>query len=39
MALGRPLTERLLAVRNRGIAGVAAVPPVNSLIARRFTMH
>ena len=39
MALGRPLTDRLLALRNRGIAGVAAVPPVNSLIARRFTMH
>ena len=39
MALGRPLTDRLLALRNCGIAGVAAVPPVNSLIARRFTMH
>ena len=39
MALGRPLTDRLLALRNRGIAGVAAVPPVSSLIARRFTMH
>lgn len=39
MALGRPLTDRLLALRNRGISGVAAVPPVNSLIARRFTMH
>jgi 2-polyprenyl-6-methoxyphenol hydroxylase-like FAD-dependent oxidoreductase len=39
MALGRPLTDRLLALRNRAIAGVAAVPPVNSLIARRFTMQ
>lgn len=39
MALGRPLTDRLLALRNRGIAGVAAVPAVNSLIARRFTMQ
>lgn len=39
MALGRPLADRRLALRNRGIAGVAAVPFVNSLIARRFTMH
>ncbi|SDK90918.1 NAD(P)/FAD-dependent oxidoreductase [Arthrobacter sp. ok362] len=39
MALGRPLTDGLLAVRNRAIGGVAAVPAVNSLIARRFTMH
>lgn len=39
MALGRPLADGLLAVRNRVIGGVAAVPAVNSLIARRFTMH
>ena len=39
MALGRPLTDGLLAVRNRAIGGVAAVPAVNSLIARRFTMQ
>ncbi len=39
MALGRPLPDRLLAARNRAIGGVAAVPPVNALIARRFTMH
>ena len=39
MALGRPLADRRLALRNRGIAGVAAVPFVNSMIARRFTMH
>ncbi|MFF2243726.1 FAD-dependent oxidoreductase [Arthrobacter sp. NPDC058130] len=39
MALGRPLTDSLLAVRNRVIGGIAAVPAVNSVIARRFTMH
>ncbi len=39
MALGRPLPDRLLAVRNRAIGGVAAVPALNALIARRFTMH
>ena len=39
MVLGRPLADALLAVRNRAIGGVAAVPAVNSLIARRFTMH
>jgi 2-polyprenyl-6-methoxyphenol hydroxylase-like FAD-dependent oxidoreductase len=39
MALGRPLPDGLLAVRNRAIGGVAAVPAVNALIARRFTMH
>ncbi|BCW71292.1 NAD(P)/FAD-dependent oxidoreductase [Arthrobacter sp. NicSoilB8] len=39
MALGRPLTDGLLAVRNTAIGGVAAVPAVNSRIARRFTMH
>ena len=39
MALGRPLTDGLLAVRNRAIGGVAAVPALNAVIARRFTMH
>ena len=39
MALGRPLPDGLLAVRNRAIGGVAAVPALNALIARRFTMH
>ncbi|RKR30264.1 FAD-dependent oxidoreductase [Arthrobacter oryzae] len=39
MALGRPLPDRLLALRNRAISGVAAVPAANSMIARRFTMH
>ncbi|MGO4804977.1 FAD-dependent oxidoreductase [Arthrobacter sp. 2MCAF15] len=39
MTLGRPLADGLLAVRNRAIGGIAAVPAVNSLIARRFTMH
>lgn len=39
MALGRPLQEGLLTARNRAIGGVAAVPAVNALIARRFTMQ
>jgi 2-polyprenyl-6-methoxyphenol hydroxylase-like FAD-dependent oxidoreductase len=39
MALGRPLTDGLLALRNQAISGVAAVPAVNALIARRFTMQ
>ena len=39
MALGRPLADSLLAVRNQAIGGVAAVPAVNAWIARRFTMH
>ena len=39
MALGRPLADGLLAVRNRAIGGVAAVPALNALIARRFTMQ
>jgi 2-polyprenyl-6-methoxyphenol hydroxylase-like FAD-dependent oxidoreductase len=39
MVLGRPLADGPLAVRNRAIGGVAAVPAVNSFIARRFTMH
>jgi 2-polyprenyl-6-methoxyphenol hydroxylase-like FAD-dependent oxidoreductase len=39
MALGRPLPDRLLAVRNRAIGGVASVPALNAVIARRFTMH
>ncbi|WP_211881049.1 FAD-dependent oxidoreductase [Pseudarthrobacter albicanus] len=39
MALGRPLPGPLLAVRNRAISAAAAVPAVNLLIARRFTMQ
>lgn len=39
MALGRPLSGPLLAVRNRAIAAAAAVPAVNQLVARRFTMQ
>lgn len=39
MALGRPLPGRLLAVRNRAISAVAALPALNLLIARRFTMQ
>jgi 2-polyprenyl-6-methoxyphenol hydroxylase-like FAD-dependent oxidoreductase len=39
MALGRPLPAPLLAVRNRAISAAAAVPAVNLLVARRFTMQ
>ncbi|MCU1548957.1 MAG: FAD-dependent monooxygenase [Arthrobacter sp.] len=39
MALGRPQRAGLLAVRNRAISAAAAVPAVNSLVARRFTMQ
>jgi 2-polyprenyl-6-methoxyphenol hydroxylase-like FAD-dependent oxidoreductase len=39
MALGRPLPGPLLAVRNRAISAAAAVPAVNLLVARRFTMQ
>lgn len=39
MALGRPLPIGVLTVRNRAISAAAGVPAVNSLVARRFTMH
>lgn len=39
MALGRPLPGPLLAARNRVISAVAALPALNLLIARRFTMQ
>jgi 2-polyprenyl-6-methoxyphenol hydroxylase-like FAD-dependent oxidoreductase len=39
MALGRPLAGGLLAVRNGAISAAAAVPAVNTLVARRFTMQ
>jgi 2-polyprenyl-6-methoxyphenol hydroxylase-like FAD-dependent oxidoreductase len=39
MALGRPLPGPLLAVRNRTIWAAAALPAVNLLVARRFTMQ
>ncbi len=39
MALGRPLSAGLLRVRNRTIGAAAAVPAVNALVARRFTMN
>jgi 2-polyprenyl-6-methoxyphenol hydroxylase-like FAD-dependent oxidoreductase len=39
MALGRPLCGVLLAVRNGAISAAAAVPAVNFLVARRFTMQ
>lgn len=39
MALGRPLPDPFLAVRNRVISAAAALPLVNLLAARRFTMQ
>ncbi|NUU32886.1 FAD-dependent monooxygenase [Arthrobacter sp. C9C5] len=39
MALGRPLREGPLAARNSVLAAAAAVPAVNSFVARRFTMQ
>jgi 2-polyprenyl-6-methoxyphenol hydroxylase-like FAD-dependent oxidoreductase len=39
MALGRPLSGRPLRLRNGAVACVAAVPALNTLIARRFTMQ
>lgn len=39
MALGRPLPDGLLRPRNAAIAGVAALPAFNALVARRFTMQ
>lgn len=39
MALGRPLTGGLLAVRSRAVAAAGSVPAVNRLVARRFTMQ
>ena len=39
MALGRPLSCRPLRLRNGAVARIAAVPALNTLIARRFTMQ
>jgi 2-polyprenyl-6-methoxyphenol hydroxylase-like FAD-dependent oxidoreductase len=39
MALGRPLTCRPLRLRNGAVGRIAAVPALNTLIARRFTMQ
>jgi 2-polyprenyl-6-methoxyphenol hydroxylase-like FAD-dependent oxidoreductase len=39
MTLGRPLPRPLLAVRNGALGMVAGIPPVNRLVARRFTMQ
>jgi 2-polyprenyl-6-methoxyphenol hydroxylase-like FAD-dependent oxidoreductase len=39
MALGRPLSGARLRARNAAIARVAAVPALNALVARRFTMQ
>jgi hypothetical protein len=39
MALGRPLTWGPLRLRNGAVGRIAAVPALNTLIARRFTMQ
>jgi 2-polyprenyl-6-methoxyphenol hydroxylase-like FAD-dependent oxidoreductase len=39
MALGRPLAGTLLSLRNSAISAAAAVPALNSFVARRFTMQ
>jgi 2-polyprenyl-6-methoxyphenol hydroxylase-like FAD-dependent oxidoreductase len=39
MALGRPLPAGLLRTRNAAIAGIAAAPALNTLVAKRFTMQ
>ncbi|MGY2746655.1 FAD-dependent oxidoreductase [Arthrobacter sp. UYCu723] len=39
MALGRPFGGGLLNIRSYAIAAAAAVPAVNSFVARRFTMQ
>jgi hypothetical protein len=39
MALGRPLRGGALTARNRAVAAAAAVPAINRLAARRFTMQ
>lgn len=39
MALGRPLRGGPLTARNRALAAAAAVPVINRLAARRFTMQ
>ncbi|MCU1515940.1 MAG: FAD-dependent monooxygenase [Pseudarthrobacter sp.] len=39
MMLGRPLPQPWLNLRNRAIGVVAAVSPLNRLVARRFTMQ
>jgi 2-polyprenyl-6-methoxyphenol hydroxylase-like FAD-dependent oxidoreductase len=39
MMLGRPLPTPGLGLRNFAIGTVASIPPVNRLVARRFTMQ
>jgi 2-polyprenyl-6-methoxyphenol hydroxylase-like FAD-dependent oxidoreductase len=39
MALGRPLPDGLLRMRNAAIARIAAAPALNALVAKRFTMQ
>ncbi|WP_457962439.1 FAD-dependent monooxygenase [Arthrobacter sp. D1-29] len=39
MMLGRPLPEPWLDLRNGVIGAIASVPPVNRLVAKRFTMQ
>ncbi len=39
MTLGRPLAPPFLALRNAAVGAVSGIPPVNRLVARRFTMQ
>lgn len=39
MMLGRPLNQPFLGLRNGLISAAASIPPVNRLVARRFTMQ
>ncbi len=39
MALGRPLPQAVLAIRNRTLAQLIAAPAVHDFVARRFTMQ
>ncbi|WP_373462885.1 FAD-dependent oxidoreductase [Arthrobacter pascens] len=39
MMLGRPLDQPFLGLRNAAISTAASIPPVNRLVARRFTMQ
>lgn len=39
MTLGRPLAPPFLALRNGAVSAVSGIPPVNRLVARRFTMQ
>ncbi|QNE14700.1 NAD(P)/FAD-dependent oxidoreductase [Pseudarthrobacter sp. NBSH8] len=39
MTLGRPLAPPFLALRNAAVSAVSGMPPVNRMVARRFTMQ